>query len=450
MPSRSSDPGDAPRTPPATLRPAAPGRRLRGVGACILICAVMLLSPLPALSGDSRAASIRADIRVADAADRAASTTTTGIFSRKKELPAEPLRGVQVLLFESDDLEGLIDEMAAIRDIGCNTVIVRVFHNRGDRFHPFADPTCDAGVYFKTDHAPVVDDVLGTMIAAAKANDLSIFAWMTTRYAVEEGDEYGLLEYDFATKTLVPAFGVNLFDDDEVARLVGLYRDLAAYSIDGILFQDDLVLKHAEGMGPDAEKLYGKAIAPESFYIDPYLNGAGTKYYVHGYTDAFYDWAAFKSRRLGDVVKEIIDGVTKDRPDLLFCVNLSYEAVLRPDLALTWLSQDLGEFKRAGADYFFVMAYQRQMLAEKGLTDLAALGPDYRELCESGVFMAGDAKRLVIKPQLIDWETGRAVTGAELLTISTFLCDTDEIGLVLVPYRKDAPLDEARRLLTGK
>jgi hypothetical protein len=135
---------------------------------------------------------------------------------------------------------------------------------------------------------------------------------------------------------------------------------------------------------------------------------------------------------------------------MLFCVNLSYEAVLRPDLALTWLSQDLGEFKRAGADYFFIMAYQRQMLAEKDLPDLAALGPDYRELCESGVFMAGDAERLVIKPQLIDWETGRAVTGAELLTISTFLCEADKIGIVLVPYRKDAPLDEARRLLTGK
>jgi hypothetical protein len=252
------------------------------------ICSVLLLSLLPGHSGDSRAESIRADITVADATDRGASTTTAGIFSKKKEIPPEPLRGVQVLLFESEDLEGLIDEMAAIKDIGCNTVIVRVFHNRGDRFYPFADPKCDAGVYFATDHMPVVDDVLGTMIAAAKANDLAVFAWMTTRYAVAEGDEYGLLEYDFASKTLVPAFGVNLFDDDEVTRLVGLYRDLSAYAVDGILFQDDLILKHAEGMGEDAEKLYGKEISPRSFYVDPYLNNAATKYYVHGYTDAFF------------------------------------------------------------------------------------------------------------------------------------------------------------------
>ena len=414
---------------------------------------LLLFSPLftsPALSDESRAGSISHEIIIADSADRGVTTPTAGIFSKKTKLPAEPLRGVQVLLFESEDLEGLIDEMATIKSIGCNTVIVRVFHNRGDRFYPFAEPKNDAGVYFKTDHAPVVDDVLGTMIAAAKANDLAVFAWMTTRYAVAGGDDNGLLEYDFSTKTLVPAFGVNLFSDAEVERLVGLYRDLAAYSIDGVLFQDDLVLKHAEGMGEDAEKLYGKPIEPQVFYIDPYLNGAGTKYYVHGYTDAFYEWAAFKSRRLGEVVKEIIDGVKKDRPDMLFCVNLSYEAVLRPDLALTWLSQDLGEFKRAGADYFFVMAYQRQMLAEKDLSDISKLGPEYRELCESGVFMTGDPGRLVIKPQLIDWETGRAVTGAELLTISSFLCEREEIGLVLVPYRDDAPLDAARRLLTGE
>ncbi|MBN1883793.1 MAG: hypothetical protein JW885_16645 [Deltaproteobacteria bacterium] len=423
---------------------------IRGVCVFLLLFAVILPFSPRVLADESRAASVSLDIIIADAADRGASTATAGIFKKKTTLPREPIRGVQVLLFESKSLEGLIDEMAAVKDLGCNTVIVRVFHNKGDRFYPFAEPRCDAGVYFATEHAPVVDDVLGTMIAAAKANDLSLFAWMTTRYAVEGNDAYGLLEYDFKTKTLVPAFGVNLFSDLEVERLVGLYRDLAAYSIDGVLFQDDLVLKHAEGMGEDAEKLYGKEIEPETFYVDPYLNGAGTKYYVHGYTDAFYDWAAFKSRRLGDVVKNIIDGVKKDRPEMLFCVNLSYEAVLRPDLALTWLSQDLGEFERAGADYFFIMAYQRQMMAEKGLGDLSELGPEYRELCESGVFMAGDPKRLVIKPQLIDWQTGRAVSGADLLTLSSFLCEREKIGLVLVPYRKDAPLDEARRLLTGE
>ena len=443
--------GDAPRAPHTSPRPFTPPlHRSWGAGVLVSLLALSVLFSPRVLADETRAGSIGPDIIIADSADRGASTATTGIFTKKKELPPDTLRGVQVLLFQSENLEGLIDEMATIKGLGCNTVIVRVFHNRGDRFYPFAEPKRDAGVYFSTNHMPVVDDVLGTMIAAARANDLAIFAWMTTRYAVDGDDAFGLLEYDFATKTLVPAFGVNLFSDHEVERLVGLYRDLAAYSIDGVLFQDDLVLKHAEGMGEDAEKLYGKKISPEAFYIDPYLNGAGTKYYVHGYTDAFDDWAAFKSRRLGDVVKEIIDGVKQDRPEMLFCVNLSYEAVLRPDLALAWLSQDLGEFERAGADYFFIMAYQRQMLAEKDLDDLSELAPEYRELCESGVFMVGDPERLVIKPQLIDWETGRAVTGTELDTISTFLCEREKIGLVLVPYRKDAPLDEARRLLTGK
>jgi biofilm PGA synthesis lipoprotein PgaB len=442
--------GDA---PPASHTPPRPGVRraaFRAAGVFVFLFVSSLLIVPPALSEEAGARPARPDVVVAEAANRGVSTATAGIFSRRPDLPAEPIRGVQVLVFESENLEGLIEEMATIKDLGCNTVIVRVFHNNGDRFYPFAEPKADAGVYFKTDHMPVVDDVLGTMIAAARANDLSIFAWMTTRYAVCGDERFGLLEYDFATGSLVPAFGVNLFSDHEVERLVGLYRDLAAYAIDGVLFQDDLVLKHAEGMGPDAERLYGRPIEPETFYIDPYLNNAGTKYYVHGYTDAFYDWAAFKSRRLGNVIKEIIDGVRRDRPDMLFCVNLSYEAVLRPDLALAWLSQDLGEFERAGADYFFIMAYQRQMMAEMGLSDLSELAPKYRELCESGVFMVGDPSRLVIKPQLIDWETGRAVTGAELLTLSSFLYKRERIGIVLVPYRDDAPLDEARRLLTGE
>ena len=68
-----------------------------------------------------------------------------------------------------------------------DTLILRVFQNKGDRMYQFVTPRREEGVYFKTEYAPVVDDILGKVTEIAHRNGLEIFAWMTTRYA-----NYGL------------------------------------------------------------------------------------------------------------------------------------------------------------------------------------------------------------------------------------------------------------------
>jgi hypothetical protein len=356
--------------------------------------------------------------------------------------------GFQVLLFSAETGEDLIREMKRIKDAGADTVIVRVFHNRGDRFYPLANPRSEVGVYFQTDHAPVVDDILDDMIEAARINGLSIYAWMTTRYAAYGMDAFGLFQYDFKEKRLIPARGTDLFDDREVERLVGLYQDLVSYDIDGILFQDDLVLKHNEGMGPGAEKLYRKKIVPEDLYRDPYLNDNGTKYYVKEYTDAFWNWSAFKAKRIGVVTKRIIDGVRRKRPDVSFCVNLSYESVLRPDLALAWLSQDIGEFKKAGVDYFCIMTYHRQMMKEKSFSEIEELFPLMDEIVNNAVFMVGKPERVVIKFQVSDWETGSPVPSSELVTLASTVPGLNRVSIAVVPYRNDISLGGIKRVIS--
>lgn len=374
---------------------------------------------------------------------------TSGAVDRTDEI--KRMIGFQVLLFSSSTVEGLKDEMRKIRETGADTVIVRVFHNRGDRFYPFIEPEADSGVYFKTSLSPVVADALTPMTEAARANGLSIYAWMTTKYAVYGGAEKNLYSYDFATKKIVPSFGVDIFDDREVKRLVKIYKDLARYDIDGILLQDDLVLRHAEGMGDSASRLYGKRIRPESLYVAPYLNSAGTKYYVREYTDEFWRWSAFKSRRLGIVAKRIMAGARKVNPNLRFAVNLSYESAVRPDLALAWFSQDIGEFKTdkngAGADYFFFMAYHRQMMREKSYRDIDQVAPLINNVCNNALFVVGNPERVVIKLQVTDWKTGAPVSDGELLEVASYLCRPKEISIAFVPFRADAPLDDVKKVV---
>ncbi len=352
------------------------------------------------------------------------------------------IMGFQVLLFSSKTESGLADEMKRIAATGADTVIVRVFHNKTDRFYPFVTPRTDSGVYFETDRAPVVADALTPMIRAARLNGLDIWAWMTTKYAAWGQDRYRLFAYDFSKKTIIPAFGRDLFDDREVADLVALYQDLAAYDIDGILFQDDLVLHHNEGMGESAERLYGTPIRPGTFYIEPYRSSDGKKYYTRGYTDAFWEWSRFKASRLAAVEQAIIEGTRRARPDLKFAVNLSYESVTRPDMALAWLSQDIEKFLKNGTDYVFIMAYHRQIMKEKGLSDPDEAGGLMREIVSRAIPAAGEPSRVGIKLQVMDWETRRPIAADELRLTASRLGRIDTISLIFVPYVQDAPFTE--------
>ncbi len=355
--------------------------------------------------------------------------------------------GFQVLLFTSKTKTGLDDEMKRIALTGVNTVIVRVFHNTGDRFYPFIAPKAEAGVYFNTDRAPVVADALSPMIDAARKNGLDIWAWMTTRKAAWGGGARRLWAYDFKERMVIPALGRDLFDDREVADLVALYRDLAAYDIDGILFQDDLILKHNEGMGDTAETLFGSPIRPEAFYTNPYPSPDGSKYYTERYTDSFWKWSRFKAARLSAVARAIIEGSREVRPDLKFAVNIYYESVSRPENGLAWFSQDIGELLKSGADYLFIMSYHRQIMRERGLADLDAVGGLLNDINSRAIPTVGDPARIGIKLQVMDWDTRKPVGAEELKLTASYLGRIDAVSLVFVPYVPEAPFSEIKEII---
>ena len=96
--------------------------------------------------------------------------------------PDKKVIAAQVLLFKSSTYEELEKEMAAMKASGVNIVIVRVFHNKGDRYHGFASQSKhQTGVYFKSSVAPVIDDVLTRIIDIGHRQGLLVYAWMTGR-----------------------------------------------------------------------------------------------------------------------------------------------------------------------------------------------------------------------------------------------------------------------------
>src|SRR4030043_1269231 len=169
----------------------------------------------------------------------------------------------QVFYFDGKNLEEVEKRVKELKNAGVDTIILRVFQNKGDRIYKFIKARHEEGVYFKTEYAPVVDDILGKVAEIAHRNGLDIFAWMNTRYAtygIEGHPEYQCKSYNFETKKMELAKGVNLFHPAVLKRLEGLFHDLGRYPIDGILFQDDLILKHNEDFSIEAKKAFPKKL----------------------------------------------------------------------------------------------------------------------------------------------------------------------------------------------
>ncbi|MDP2972583.1 MAG: outer membrane protein assembly factor BamD, partial [Deltaproteobacteria bacterium] len=89
----------------------------------------------------------------------------------------------QVAYLDGKNLSEVEKRVKELKNAGVDTLIFRVFQNKGDPKYKFVKSRHEEGVYFKTEHALVIDDILEKIAEIAHRNGLDLFAWMTTRYA---------------------------------------------------------------------------------------------------------------------------------------------------------------------------------------------------------------------------------------------------------------------------
>ena len=362
------------------------------------------------------------------------------LFKPDKVVNAAPdtIRAIQVPIFEGHTYQEVEEEIKVLKEGGYNTLILRVFHNMGDRPYPFVSDPKLSGVYFKTAHAPVIEDVLGKITEIAHKYDLRIFAWMTTRYAdygVEGEEDLRCKAYYFRFRSIGSCQGLDLFNEEAVAYLEKIYQDLSAYPIDGVLFQDDLVLRHNEGFGEAAQRLYlkehDKVFTSDRLYADAYPLANG-KYRVR-YSKDFWEWSSWKNERLLRVAKRLMRVVKKNNPDVKFAINLMYESISNPRGALAWLSQSLDEALKADFDLYAFMVYHRQIQNE--------LDIPYSDAIKFVTMMTKEAKKkinpsdkVIMKIQIVDWNTSAVLPPEEIDDVVEGILKEGEISIALVPY----------------
>jgi hypothetical protein len=360
----------------------------------------------------------------------------------------------QISNLEGKNLEDVDKMVKELKNAGVNTIILRVFQNKGDRIYKFVTPRYKEGVYFKTEYAPVIEDILGPLTEIVHRYGLDIFAWMTTRYAnygLDGNLEYRCQSYNFEKRRFEDSKGFNLFHPDVLNRLEGLFRDLGQYPIEGILFQDDLILGHNEDFSVDANKAFlkefGYAPHPDRFYIEPYKSESG-KYYVKAYTEDFFSWANWKNRWLMNVAKRLMEAARKSNPNLRFAINLYFEAVIDEFKGVTWFSQALSRAMEIDFDYYAIMAYHRQAMKEKNMEVEKAIGL-MTEVTQKAIASVGDPSKVLMKFQIYDWMNYEVVPEKEVEKVLTGILGNGEVSLAFYPYVDQFPFHLLRGMWTS-
>jgi biofilm PGA synthesis lipoprotein PgaB len=355
----------------------------------------------------------------------------------------------QVLLFHCQDYADVEACIKELKRVGVNTLIVRAFQNRGDRLYGFSRPRCSKGVYFQTEHAPVVDPLLPRLVRIGHRHGLKVFAWMETRkmpLKLPDPEGSKAMGYCFEKGALEPIGMWSIFDQAVQDRLVALYEDVVRCGIDGILIQDDLVMRLCEDFSPQAvalfEKETGKALKPETLYEGTFKDSSG-RWCVSRYTDTFWEWSRWKNQKLLEVAHELIRASRTANPQVEFAMNFMYESVTDPKNALAWLSQSLSESTKLPINFYAIMAYHRQIKDELNLTD-AGTYEKISNMTADVLKLIDDPNKILMKVQLEDWNTGKQVPAVEADEVFRRINAEGKVSLAFVPYSAKVRLDIIR------
>lgn len=310
------------------------------------------------------------------------------------------INGAQVFVLDEKYKGDIGKFFQEAKEKGINTVFFRVFHNSKDRAHLGLPLQCESGVYYETQHACTVYDLLSDVVKAAHDNNIKLYAWMATR-------SLSFLKYKENMSMSLSAsgghetgYGANIFKKEVRDILLGLFEDLAKYEIDGILFQDDFIIKYTEGSDRYAAFLFkeeiGIEVKSENFFKSVKTYN-GRKVFSE-YTENFYTWAEWKSSQLSLLFKELKERAKTHNPKIKFAANIYYETPIDEKAGIAWYSQNLTALKNAGADYFAVMGYFEQISAEQSL-DRVAAAEYIGKIADMTVKKVGSEKAVIMKLQ---------------------------------------------------
>ncbi|MCK5684822.1 hypothetical protein KAJ27_11905 [bacterium] len=353
---------------------------------------------------------------------------------------AQGLKAIQLLFSPVEKRSQLDTFFHKTRQAGIDSVIIRLFSLPGDRdFWRRKGEENFSGVYYKTKHAPWKDIYLPEIIKSAKKFGVKVFGWMTTRksvWALEQHPEWADVYYDINKKKYrYHVDRLDIFNPAVCNYLSKLLKDVPENGLDGLLFQDDLVIRYNEGFTKSGINGYHEfnesdvGIMPKDLFKEISFCKEDNRNYVTKFTKEYYKWQEWKNLYLISLLNTFSDEMKSKNEYFKVIYNCYYETIVMPDKAIEWLSQDISSMQKyLNVDHISIMLYHIQMERE-----LKKNFEDIKKMVDTGLKNNIQSSKVVIKIQLKDWKTRKCESSDKIEQIVKLLKKNNINSFIFVP-----------------
>ncbi len=267
-----------------------------------------------------------------------------------------------------------------LEKIGVSKIIVRTFVNNNKK----------GGLLFDNSNFRMIYPAFDKIIKRNKQRNYELWGWLVSRrYDWMRNNNF----YDTAFRKgkRIKIKKIDLFNKKAVELVVNLFGELAKKGINGILIQDDYVIKTDEGFSRNGMKIFSSsAFVPAK---EKLMMESGTPYNLK--------WIKIKEKIIKDYISSIVKKCKTIDTEIKIGINLYYESSIFPKKSSEWYSINIEGIAETDIDRIYLMMYHRQMKRElkyksKVIKEL------FREGIENALKIVGN--RLVVKMETYDWK----------------------------------------------
>ncbi len=349
--------------------------------------------------------------------------------------------------FPATDREGVQRAMNGLARLGYNTVVVTAYRLPSAGNHRFLEANAPAmGALFASEAAPLCADVMADLVVAAHKAGLKLVAALPTRAAVAGAKPETLdKRWNVRARVIEPDTAhLDLFQDDNVNRLVALARDLALQGVDAIWLDRDLGYAPNEGLADvvlaEAKRRLGREIDPAVALADLVVSQNGQAL-SGGRREDYAAMCEIRADRVTHVVDSIGRAIKGVHPSCRLGLILPTAASIDPIAGLRDTSVDVDALARLPYDHLIAWADWRAWRLANGLTGQQAY-ESMKKLAVGLNRLAGANERAVVGIQAMTPGGERLLPDWELSAGLTALQSAGPCGIVLFPDAPDQPVSK--------
>jgi hypothetical protein len=217
--------------------------------------------------------------------------------------------------------------------------------------------------------------LLSNTVFLAHSAGMKVFVVAPTRelaVALEKNAAWEDMRYDLSSGTAQPTGRLDLFNPYATVYLTDFFRDIASYSVDAILLDEDFYYGDTEGMTGKAmeryKQKYGTVFNSASAFwkLKPLIAGNQN---IEEYGEEFWNFAEIKKNILILLLNNIIQASKAANKDIRIAVPLHVPRVLLTEKELlAWYSYQMSSFKKIGVSFFWIPIFHRNIREQQDLT----------------------------------------------------------------------------------